>query len=317
VKFPFNLPTSRPFDVAGFGLNAVDHIVVVPEYPAFDTKTRLSEHIQSAGGQTASAIVGLRRLGMRAVYAGRFGSDPEGAFGLRTLEDEGVDVSLCERVEGSRTQIAFILVDAQSGERTILWDRDDRLGYSADEAPIDLAAVGRVLHIDAHDPAACLRMATAARASGTIVSGDFDNVYPGLPDLLPHVDVLISSKEFPRKLMGITDNREALIELKSRYGFPIVGMTLGEQGSLIYAGGTFMESQAFAVPGGCKDTTGSGDAYHAGFLYGLLTGEDIETSAMLGNAVAALNCRALGARTALPTLDELSKLLAAPERLLN
>jgi sulfofructose kinase len=228
-----------------------------------------------------------------------------------------VDVRLCETVEGSRTQIAFILVDAKSGERTILWDRDDRLGYSANEAPIDLATVARVLHIDAHDPAACLRMATAARASGTVVSGDFDNVYPGLPELLPHVDLLISSKEFPRKLMGITDNRQALIELKSRYGFPVVGMTLGEQGSLIYVGGTFIESQAFAVPGGCKDTTGAGDAYHAGFLYGLLNGEDIETSSMFGNATAALKCRALGARTALPTLDELSKLLAAPERFSN
>src|SRR4030095_6643952 len=131
MRFPLTPSTNKPFDAVGFGLNAVDHLVVVPEYPAFDTKTRLSEHIQSAGGQTASAIVGLQRLGMRTAYAGRFGSDPEGAFGLRTLEDEGVDVRLCETVEGSRTQIAFILVDAKSGERTILLDRDDRLGHSA------------------------------------------------------------------------------------------------------------------------------------------------------------------------------------------
>ena len=67
---------------------------------------------------------------------------------------------------------------------------------------------------------------------------------------------------------------------------------------------------AFAVPGGCRDTTGAGDAFHGGFLYGLLTGEDLETSLKFGNAVAAIKCSALGARTALPTKSELASFLA-------
>jgi sugar/nucleoside kinase (ribokinase family) len=63
------------------------------------------------------------------------------------------------------------------------------------------------------------------------------------------------------------------------------------------------------VPGGCRDTTGSGDAFHAGLLYGLLTGEALETSLKMANAVAALKCRELGARTALPDLQELTNFL--------
>jgi sugar/nucleoside kinase (ribokinase family) len=97
---------NKEFDAVGFGLNAVDHLVVVPEYPAFDTKTRLVEHRQSAGGQTASAIVGLQRLGMKTAYAGRFGSDIEGGYGLESLREEGVDVRFAERIEGARTQVA-------------------------------------------------------------------------------------------------------------------------------------------------------------------------------------------------------------------
>lgn len=314
MHFPFKLAGEKEFDAVGFGLNAVDHLVVVPAYPAFDTKTRLREHVQAAGGQTASAMVGLQRLGLRTAYSGRFGSDTEGAFGLASLEAEGVGVEFAQVIEGARNQIAFIVIDARSGERTIIWDRDERLAYGADEAPVEIAVRGRVLHLDAHDPPACARMALAARAAGTLVSADIDNIYEGLPELLPHVDVLISSKEFPHRLTGIHDERASLVELKARYGFPIVGMTLGVRGALVYTGGIFLEAPAYDVPGGCRDTTGAGDAFHAGFLYGLLKGEEIETSLHLANATAALKCRALGARTTLPTAEELKDFIGALER---
>jgi sugar/nucleoside kinase (ribokinase family) len=308
VQFPFTL-NEKEFDAVGFGLNAVDHLIVVPAYPAFDTKTRLSEHVQAAGGQTATAMVALRRLGLRTAYAGRFGSDAEGHFGLATVREEGVDVSYAEMIEGASTQIAFILIDAPSGERTVIWDRDDRIAYGPDDAPLELAARGRVLHLDAHDPPACARMARAARDGGTIVSADIDNIYEGLPELLPLIDILISSSEFPRRLTGITDPRAALIEIRARYGCALVGMTLGERGALLYLDGMFLESPALCVPGGCRDTTGAGDAFHAGFLYGLLTGEEIETSLQLANATASLKCRSLGARTSLPTQAELHQFI--------
>ncbi|HZG52490.1 MAG TPA: carbohydrate kinase family protein [Pyrinomonadaceae bacterium] len=312
MRFPFELPERREFDAVGFGLNAVDHLIVVPAYPAFDTKTRFDAHVQAAGGQTASAMVALKRLGLRTAYAGRFGSDAEGRFGLATLKAEGVDVEFAETIEGARNQIAFILIDARTGERTILWERDARLAYAAEDAPETIAARGRVLHLDAHDPPACARLARAARAAGTIVSADIDNIYEGLPELLPHLDVLISSSEFPRRLTGIEDERAALMELKTRlHEHAVVGMTLGARGATLYHEGAFIEAAAFPVPGGCRDTTGAGDAFHAGFLYGLLQGEEIESCLTLGCAVAALKCRDLGARAALPTAHELNQFLAS------
>ena len=311
MQFPLRLPAGKPFDAVGFGLNAVDHLIVAPEYPAFDTKMRLLDHKQSAGGQTATAMVALRRLGLKTAYAGRFGSDAEGKFGFQTLKDDHVNVDFAEVVDGARNQLAFIIIDARTGERTIIWDRDEKLAYKPDEAPSEFGAMGRVLHLDAHDPPACVRVAEAARASGTIVSADIDNVYEGLPELLPLIDILIGSKEFPRRVTGITDERSALVELKQRYSCAVVGMTIGADGAVVYCDGSFIESQGFAAPGGCRDTTGAGDAFHGGFLYGLLTGENIETSLRLGNAVAAMKCSALGARTALPTCPELEKFLRA------
>ncbi len=311
MQFPFKLSVEREFDAVGFGLNAVDHLVVVPAYPEFDTKTRLIEHTQSAGGQTASAMVALRRLGLRTAYAGRFGSDAEGSFGLATLKDEGVDVQYAEVIEGSRTQLAFIIIDARTGERTVIWDRDDRLAYRAEDAPEEFGARGRVLHLDAHDPPACARVARVARAAGTIVSADIDNIYEGCTELLPLIDILITSKEFPRRLTGISDERAALVETKARYGCQVVGMTLGERGALLFHEGSFLETPAFPVPGGCRDTTGAGDAFHAGFLYGLLQGEELEACLTLGCATAALKCRSLGARTSLPIAQELSNFLSS------
>ncbi|MEP7212581.1 MAG: carbohydrate kinase family protein [Acidobacteriota bacterium] len=309
MKFPFNVFENAEFDVLGFGTNAVDFLIQVPEYPAFNSKVELTDYVQAAGGEVATTVVGLQRLGLKTAYAGRFGTDQAGDFGMLSLKEEGVDTSYAEQVPGANTQIAFIIVDIRSGERTVIWQRDKKLAYSEAEAPVDAVNRAKIIHFTPHDAAACRRMALLAREAGVLVSLDIDNFFDGTVDLLPLVDVLIASAEFPKKLLGIDDSRSALRELKKRYGCGIVGVTLGESGSLLLCGDTFVETPGFAVPGGCRDTTGAGDAFRVGLLYGLLRGESVEESARLANAVAALKCRQVGARTALPDESELRSLL--------
>jgi sulfofructose kinase len=152
-------------------------------------------------------------------------------------------------------------------------------------------------------------MARAAREAATIVSADIDNIYEGLPELLPLIDILISSTEFPSQLTGIQDERAALLEIRARYGARVVGMTRGLRGAIILCDGQFIEARAYCVPDGCRDTTGAGDAFHGGFIYGLLRGLDVETTMRVANATAALKCRSLGARTSLPTRAELNDFL--------
>ena len=305
MKFPFEIRSGREFDVVGFGTNAVDFLIEVPAYPAFNSKVELNRYTQAAGGEVASTMVGLERLGIRTSYVGRFGDDEAGSFGLKTLTDEGVNVDHAEQIAGADTQIAFIVIDARNGERTVIWKRDARLSYTEQEAPVDLVEHASVLHLTPHDARAATAMARAAREAGTIVSTDVDNLFDGIEDLLPHVDILIASAELPSRLLGLADHRQALSAMAEKYGCGITGVTLGVEGSLLYAGGQFIESPAHAVPGGCKDTTGAGDAYRVGIIYGLIKGLSIEEAARSANAVAALKCRAIGARTSLPTESEL------------
>ncbi len=310
MKFPFKLAENKEFDVVGFGTNAVDFLIVVPEYPAFNSKVELENYFQLAGGEIASTMVGLSRLGMKTTYVGRFGGDSAGNFGLKTLRDEGVDVSFAEQVEDAKTQMAFIIIDRQTGERTVIWKRDERLRYSPNEVPLHVVKKGRVLHMTPHDTKACIEMARCAKSSDTLVSIDIDKPFDFVDELLPLIDVLICAEEFPSKFLGIRDERTALKEIRYRYGCQVVGITLGKRGSIILCEDTFVETNSFEVPGGCKDTTGAGDAFRVGFLYGLLTGESVEASALIANAVAALKCREIGARTALPVRDELYAFLS-------
>ncbi|MEP6902790.1 MAG: carbohydrate kinase family protein [Actinomycetota bacterium] len=309
MYFPFKLSENKEFDVVGFGTNAVDYLIIVPEYPLFNSKIELTDYIQAAGGEIATTTVGLRRLGAKTAYVGRFGDDNEGDFGLRSLSDEGVDISFAEQIEGARTQIAFIVIDERSGERTVIWNRDKKLAYTEKDAPTEIAKRGKILHFTPHDARACLELARQAKKSGAIVSIDIDNIFEGIEEVLPLVDIFVSSAEFPERLVGINDKKTALREIKSRYGCAVVGMTLGETGSLLLCENEFIRTDGFEVPNGCKDTTGAGDSFRVGLLYGVLQGASVEESARMANAVAALKCRAVGARTSLPNESELTNLL--------
>jgi sulfofructose kinase len=310
MKFPFKLSRSKKFDVVGFGTNAVDHLIVVPEYPEKYGKIQFSQHFQFAGGEVATTMVGLQRLGLKTSYVGNFGDDAEGKFGLQSLIDEDVDITFTKQIKNAKTQIAFIIIDRRNGERTVIWDRDSKLSIDEKNVPIESASLGKILHFTPHDTDACLKLAKAASLSNTIVSIDVDNIFEGITKLLESVDILISSQEFPEKLVGIKDKKKALLEMKSRFGCGIVGMTLGDKGSLLLCEDTFIKTPGFDVPNGCKDTTGAGDSFRVGLLYGLLNYESVEESVRMANAVAALKCREIGARTSLPTKDELTELLS-------
>lgn len=309
MNFPFKISGSKEFDVVGFGTNAVDYLIVVPEYPQFNSKIELTSHYELAGGEIASTLAGLSRLGKKTAYVGRFGGDSAGRLGIGSLRGEGVNVEFSEQVEGAVNQVGFIIIDERNGERTVIWKRDEKLAYTPTEVPLEPVQKARVFHATPHDALACIKMAGEARKHGAIVSIDIDNIFEGILEMIPLVDIFISSREFPERLLGIKEERKALLEMRRRFGCPVVGMTLGESGSLVLSNDTFIETRGRSVPGGCKDTTGAGDAFRVGMIYGLLNGEEIEGAMEMANAVAALKCREIGARTALPDEKELRRFL--------
>src|SRR4029450_13545654 len=113
VRIPFSIPSAdeRPFDVAGFGLNSIDLVTVVAEYPASNTKQRLQRFARRPGGQIATATATCARLGWRACYIGSFGDDELGQLSRQSLMSDGVDVSAARIVPGATNQFAVVLVD--------------------------------------------------------------------------------------------------------------------------------------------------------------------------------------------------------------
>lgn len=309
MRFPFKISPDKTFDCTGFGENACDYLLLAPRFPVIDSKTALIENVETSGGQVASCIVGLARLGLKTRYIGRFGADEAGARGHASLIGEAIDLSFAETIKDARTHTSYILIDAQTATRTILFARDERLAYADGEAPLRAVADTRVLHIDGQNPRAALPLIVAARNADCLISADFDFVNDDIIALLPHVDILISSRDFPRRATGIEDDGQALLKLKTAYGCPLVGLTRGAEGALMLFEDSFIEQAASPVK--TVDTTGAGDAFHAGFLYGLLTNKSIEDAMRIAAAVAALACRRLGARDGLPTGDELNNYLQA------
>jgi len=313
VRIPFRVPPrdTRPFDVAGVGLNSIDLVAVVAEYPESNTKQRLQRFARLPGGQSATALTVCARLGWKARYVGSFGDDELGQLSRDSLTQAGVDISASRTIAGATNQFAIVLVDARSGERTVLWDRHPGLTIEPATVPQEVVTSGRMLIVDCHDTAAAARAARYARAAGIPTIVDVEQVRPGIVELLQNIDAIVAAEAFPPELTGYEEPGRALEAMAREFGAPLVCVTLGAEGSVTRCGGREFHTPAFPVE--CVDSTGAGDAFRGGFAAGCLRAPDgdIEDVLTYANAVAALNCRALGARGGIPTVDEVEQLLMA------
>jgi|TARA_B100002003_G_scaffold209192_1_gene204287 sulfofructose kinase len=316
VELPIALgpPVADGVDVVGFGLNTIDLIAVVGQYPAPDTKQPLADFVERPGGQAATSMTACARLGWRARYVGRFGNDARGRLAREALERDGVDLSACEVVAAPQP-ISLILVD-ETGRRTVMWSRAPGLNLAAADVNPHVVTSGRVLLVDCHQTAAATRAAACARRAGLPTMIDVEAVRPGIEDLLSEVDLIVTARSFPEAFTGVSGIGSALEAMAQRFKAALVCTTLGAEGSLAIVGGREIQTPGFRVP--VVDTTGAGDVFRGGFIAGwLLAGgsrpqaEDILTYA---NAVAALKCGALGARTAIPDRPQVQHLLAETGR---
>lgn len=270
----------------------------------------MKRYLRLPGGQIATALLACARLGLRTAFVSSVGDDGVAEAVLGPLREAGVDVSRVLEIPGATSQLALILVDERSGERTVVWYRDPRLALPrAQLSRADLER-GRALHLDAGDPKIAAWAAREARAAGIPVFADVDTVAPGVDAVLAAVDFPIVSTQFAEARFG--GPREALrglAALGARY--PVV--TLGERGAIGGAGDAPLVSPAFQVD--VRDTTGAGDVFHGAFLAAVLDGADPSRALRFANGAAAMNCRALGAQGGLPTRTALDAFLAtAPSR---
>lgn len=208
--------------------------------------------------------------------------------------------------------MSFIFVEAQSGERTVVWRRDPRLSIPPSFLQRSWVNSARLLYIDGHDPAATRKAATWARAANIPVVADFDHWSPRLAKLLPLVDYPVTSRDLPIAATGERDLLKALPLLKRTYGCRAVCATLGIDGALAWDGHRFWYSPSYKVR--VADTTGAGDLFHAGFAYGILNGWALQRILDFACAAAGLNCEALGARGGISDLHKIERLQRKGQR---
>jgi sulfofructose kinase len=269
----------------------------------------------SPGGQVASAMVACAKLGLRTKYIGTVGDDERGRIQMDSLRGTGINLDHVQVRKGCANQSAYIVIDQATGERTVFWRRSDCLRLEPEEITPEMIACARLLHIDGHDTAAVGRAAAIARQHNIPVTVDVDTVYHGFDAVLPNVDYLITSSEFPVRWTGEGDPFRALIMIQEEYGMKVAAMTLGSFGSIARMDGKFCYSPAFVV--NCVDTTGAGDVFHGAYCYGVLQGLSLRDTLDLSNAMAALNCTAIGARGGIQDLDAARALMARAERRTN
>ncbi|HKB12764.1 MAG TPA: PfkB family carbohydrate kinase [Vicinamibacterales bacterium] len=313
MRIPLAIPSAdaHPFDVVGFGLNSIDLVAVVAEYPTVNSKQRLQRVARLPGGQMATAVATCARLGWRARYIGRFGGDDLGAMSRDSLARDGVDLSAAQTMSGITNQFAVILVDARTGERTVLWDRHPALNMEPGDVEREAVTSGRLLIVDCHQTAAAAQAARLARAAAIPTIIDVEKVRPGIGDLLQNIDVIIAAEEFPTALTGHEHLGEAISLIAREWSASLVCVTLGAEGSLAWCRGREIRTPAFPID--CVDSTGAGDCFRGAFAAACLRmpNGDVEDVLSYANAVAALNCRALGSRGGLPTPDEVEQLMIA------
>lgn len=285
---------------------------MVREFPPLGGKERVVSLSRQAGGQVATTLVACQRLGLRTRYVGKVGDDEAGRFQLDSLREEGVDVQYAQVAHGAPNQFGIIIVDQATGERTVFWDRDERLAITPAELVPEAVTTARILHLDGCDSAACAEAARWARQAGIPVIADLDTVYKKVEQIFPLVDYLIASANFLPAVTGHNDPFRVLEYMAREYKVRATGMTLGRDGALVFIDGRFHYSPGFVVE--TVDTTGAGDIFHGAFAYGLLQGWQIGRILDFSNAMAGLNCTRLGARGGIATRAEAEKLMATGAR---
>ncbi len=302
----FALPAGRQTDVVGMGQISADLVARMSGFPAPGRKLDLESLVERAGGQVATAVLACARLGLRAALVGRVGEDPAATTALEPLRRAGVDLGGVAAVPGAATRRAIVLVESRTGERTVLAHRDGRLALRPSDVPEAPIRQARVLLLDAEDPGASLAAARIARSAGTAVVLDVDAPRPGIDELLRVVDFPLVGRAFSEARHGPRAEQATVGDLLA-LGARLAAVTLGEEGVLAGWDGERHRLPAFRVP--VVDTTGAGDAFHAGFAWALCRGLPPLEAIHAAQACAALNCRAEGAQGGLPDAAELEHFL--------
>jgi sulfofructose kinase len=298
----------KKIDCLGLGIMPLDFLFEIADYPPPGGKRDASGLTIQAGGPVPNVLVGLQRLGHSTALITAVADDLVGLQGVEETKREGVDTRFLVWKKGS-SLIAGGFVERGSGRRTIV------LHHSIHLTPRDLDTshlpIPRLIHLDGRDLAAGIKLARWGRKVGAVICFDIGSMRNDVSAIFPLVDHLVVADSYALPFTHSRTARQALERLKG-YCSGTVVVTEGTKGSLGCENGDWGLQPAFRVTN--VDTTGAGDAYHTGYLYGLLHGYDLAERMHLGAVVAALKCTKPGARAGAPTMGQVREFLKRKPR---
>jgi ribokinase len=299
--------TTGKLDVIGFGALNMDYLHKVDQL-VLDGETYIQHTTRSPGGSAANAIFGLSRLGVKTGLIGAVGDDEDGKAILDDLKQVGVDISNVRIVDDAPTGSAMGFVD-EEGRRALYVSPGANSHIEKEDIESAYVAQARILHFTSfvdEKQLAVQEWLVEEMSPQVQVSFAPGSLYAkrgadALSTILRRTAFLFVNEDEAKGLGGVCG-------LFDR-GCQVVVITLGEKGCRVVTAtaSVYPEEDHLieAVASLAVDTTGAGDAFAAGFLYGVLGQRDLVTCARLGNLVASRCIAAMGGRAGLPTLDEL------------
>jgi len=295
------------FDAVCFGALNVDRLYKVNRIAEAEGESEIQDFVESPGGSAANAAVGLARLGVKTGFVGKVAAGREGDFLLEAFRREGVNTEGIIVSKDGRCGSVTGFVD-QKGQRALYLDPGVNNTLRFDEIDPEYVAGARFLHLSSFASDGLLRaqIKLVKKCSGVVVTLDPGMIYArkgfdGLKPLLKRCFAILPNEGELRLLTGkgCPEGAKSLLD----EGVKVVAVKLGERGCYITDGeeGRYVEPYRVNV----VDTTGAGDAFCAGFIYGLLNRKPLGECGKIGNFVASRVLSKMGARSGLPRRSEL------------
>lgn len=300
---------SKPFDLIVVGDVNADLILSGDVTPAFGQVEKLLDDASLVVGGSATIFAfGAARLGMRVAFIGKVGDDVFGRFMLDALETRGIDTASVVRDPVVKTGLTVIL--SRGHDRAMLTHAGTIGALRYDEIDLELFSLARHVHMGSYYLLENLlpdvpRLFAEARRRGCTVSLD-TNYDPserwdsGIGETLRHVDIFLPNETELARIARTDNWRSALHKLAQTV--PTVVAKLGAGGAAVQQGSQFVHQPVLPVD--VVDTTGAGDSFDAGFIYGHLAGWPLERTLAMAMACGACSTRAAGGTAAQPDLEQ-------------
>jgi len=305
---------NKEFDVVGMGSCIMDTIAFVSKFTECEEKINAIRYFPPrAAGVALDAITQLVHLGLKCGFIGKHGDDDLGRQFIRELTDDSIDITSVRKVKGELTSLAWIQVKPDGERCHVIMPMGAKGMLNEEDAFLaeDMIKNTSVLHLELlQDPVKpFIRAAEMAKKSGAVVSVDLDvaprylianklTSWKELKSLFSLADVLKACKNAVSDLSRADELENAVLDILE-YGPGIAIITTGEKGCII---GSVKDGkkESVLVPafsgGKIQDTTGAGDAFQGGFLYGLLKNWPLVRCGEFANACGYLKSKNIGAR---------------------